>query len=108
MSGRAARRKGMNFEREVVALLQAHGIAAEKVPLSGAVKGGKFEGDIDCPVRGVDQKLECKRWKGGFKTINALLQRENTYGLVVRDDHCEALIVLRLTDFAKLAVTPHE
>jgi hypothetical protein len=101
MAGSSAKRKGSAFEREVVNLLQSHGIAAEKVPLSGAVKGGKYEADVDCPVRGVDRKLECKRWKGGFKTINKFI--EGNYGLVVRDDHCEALIVLRLKDFAELA-----
>ncbi len=101
MAGRAAKRKGAAFEREVVALLQEHGIAAEKIPLSGAVKGGSFEGDVDCPVRGVDRKLECKRWKGGFKTINKFL--EGNYALVTRDDHSEALITLRLKDFAELA-----
>lgn len=101
MGGSSAKRKGSAFEREVVALLQSHGIAAEKVPLSGAVKGGKFEADIDCPVRGVDRKLECKRWKGGFKTINKFMQ--GNYALVTRDDHCEALIVLRLKDFAEIA-----
>jgi Holliday junction resolvase len=94
----------MRFEREVVALLQEAGIAAEKVPLSGAVKGGKFEADIDCPVRGIDRKLECKHWKGGFKTIHRLLASH--YGLVVRDDRTEPLIVMRLKDFAELARTP--
>ena len=34
--GKASRRKGDRFEREIVALFQAHGIAAERVPLSGA------------------------------------------------------------------------
>jgi len=104
MSGAGPRRKGNAFEREVVALLQEAGIAAERVPLSGAVKGGRYESDIECPVRGVDRKLECKRWKGGFKSINKFLT--GNYGLVIRDDHCEALIVVRLKDFAELARTP--
>lgn len=99
MPGRSAKRKGSAFEREVVALLQEYGIAAEKIPLSGAV-GGSFAGDVTCPVRGADRLLECKRWKGGFKTINKFL--EGNYALVTRDDRCEALVTLRLKDFAEL------
>lgn len=96
-----SKRKGAGYEREVVAFLQEQGIAAEKIPLSGAVKGGSFEGDIDCPVRGIDKKLECKRRRGGFKTLYGWL--DTNYGLVIRDDNCPSLIVLRLSDFAELA-----
>jgi Holliday junction resolvase len=48
-----SKRKGDGFELEVVHFLQAAGIAAEKIPLSGAIKGGSFEGDIAVPIRGV-------------------------------------------------------
>jgi len=96
-----SKRKGDGFEREVVAALQQHGIAAEKIPLSGAVKGGSFEGDILCPVRGQDRKLEAKRRKRSFSTLYGYLG--TNYGLVIRDDHTEPLVVLRLKDFAELA-----
>jgi Holliday junction resolvase len=39
MSGRRSRSKGLRSERGIVALLKARGIAAERVPLSGAVGG---------------------------------------------------------------------
>ena len=93
--------KGSSFEREVVAILQEHGVAAEKIPLSGAIKGGSFEGDIDCPVRGIDRKLECKRRRRQFATIYGWLA--DNYALVVRDDRTEPLVVMRLADFAELA-----
>lgn len=96
-----SKRKGDGFEREVVATLQEHGIAAEKIPLSGAVKGGSFEGDINCPVQGEDWKLECKRRRSGFKTLYGFLGENQA--VVVRDDHCDALVVLRLDRFARLA-----
>jgi hypothetical protein len=96
-----SKRKGSGFEREVVALLQERGIAAEKVPLSGAIKGGSFDHDVTCPVRGSDRKIECKRRARAFGTIYALLG-PNDY-LAIRDDHTPPLIVMTLDAFAELA-----
>ena len=93
-----SKRKGAGFEREVVAFLQEQGIAALKIPLSGAVSG--FEGDITCPVRGLDKKLECKRRARAFGTLYGWM-RDN-YALVIRDDKTEPLVVMRLKDFAGL------
>ena len=42
--GRASREKGNRTERAIVRLLQEHGFAAERVPLSGAARG-RFGGD---------------------------------------------------------------
>ncbi len=96
-----SKRKGSGFELEVVKRLQDQGIAAEKVPLSGAVKGGSFEADINCPVRGIDRKLECKRRARAFGTLYGWMG--SNYALVVRDDKTEALVVMRLRDWAELA-----
>ena len=97
----ASKRKGSGFEREVVAYLQSRGIAAEKIPLSGAVKGGSFEGDINCPVRGKDWKGECKRRRQRFKEIDAWLGTNKF--LCVRDDRSRTLVVVALEDFAEMA-----
>ncbi len=97
----ASKRKGDGFEREVVAILQNHGIAAEKIPLSGAIKGGSFEGDIDCPVRGIDRKLECKRRARAFGTLYGFLG--TNFAVVVRDNRTPPLVLMRLDDFAELA-----
>jgi Holliday junction resolvase len=99
-----SKRKGSGFELEVVKVLQGHGLAAEKVPLSGAVKGGSFDSDITCPVRNADWKIECKRRARAFGTLYGWLA--NNKALVVRDDRTEPLVVLRLEDFAKLAILP--
>lgn len=96
-----SKRKGDGFELEVVHFLQAAGIAAEKIPLSGAIKGGSFEGDIAVPVRGIDRKLECKRRAKKFGTLYGWMGAN--YALVVRDNRTEPLVVLRLADFAELA-----
>ena len=98
--GRSPKTKGAGFEREVVASLQALGLAAEKVPLSGAVKG-KFDHDISCPVRGTDRRLECKRRARAFRTIDAMLG--GNFALIVRDDRSRALVVMTLEQFAELA-----
>ena len=96
-----SKRKGDEFEREVVAILQDHGVAAEMVPLSGAVKGGSFDRDIDCRCAESERKLECKRRARAFKTLYGFLA--NNYAVALRDDRTPSLIVMRLSDFAELA-----
>ncbi len=99
--GKASRQKGDRFERECVALFQAHGIAAERVPLSGAA-GGSFSGDVTVPILGIDQRLEAKIRRSGFKKIREWLA--GNFAVVYRADRSEPLITLRLADFAKLAI----
>jgi hypothetical protein len=99
--GRGPRRKGSAFEREVTALLQDLGLAAERVPLSGAVKTSRFDHDISCPVRGVDRRIECKRRGHAFASIDGWLA--NNFALVVRDDRSRPLVILSLETFAELA-----
>jgi Holliday junction resolvase len=99
--GRSPKRKGSGFEREVVELLEALGVAAERVPLSGAVKGGKFDHDISCPVRGTDRRIECKRRARAFATIDKMLG--GNFALIVRDDRSRPLVVMTIEKFAELA-----
>jgi Holliday junction resolvase len=101
MNGARNRRKGNRTERETVSILQEAGIAAERMPLSGAA-GGSFIGDVLVPVLGVDRRLEVKCRAGGFVQIYKWLASH--YGLVVRADRSEPLIILRLKDFAELAI----
>lgn len=102
MGGRASKAKGSRIERECVNLLQEAGLAAERVPLSGSV-GGKYAGDISVPVLGIDRTLEVKCRASGWKQTYAWLA--DNYGLVIRADRAEPLIVLRLKDFAELAIS---
>lgn len=95
-----SKEKGARFEREVRELLQLGGIEAEKVPLSGAVLGGSFEGDIICSVRGTKRKIECKRRANGCSTYYGYMQ--NAWAVCMRDDRSEPLIMLRLADFIEL------
>lgn len=96
-----SKNKGAGFEREIVRLLQDHGIAAEKVPLSGAVKGGKYDCDVSVPVLGIDRKVECKRRARQFKTIDTMLG--TNFALFVRDNHCRPMVVMTVETFAALA-----
>src|SRR6516225_10392799 len=90
--GAGPRRKGCAFEREIVAALQQLGIAAERVPLSGAVKTSRFDHDVSCPVRGVDRRIECKRRKRSFGTIDKMLG--GNFALIVRDDNSPPLVIM--------------
>jgi len=100
MGGRSAKVKGSGFEREIVDLLKDGGIDAHRVPLSGAVP--LYPGDVKFVCQGEETTAECKRRASGFKTLYGWLGQNRV--LFVRDDHCEALVVMRAKDFAKLAV----
>jgi hypothetical protein len=101
-----SKRKGNAGEREAVKILQEHGLAAERVPLSGAVKTDKFDHDISCPVQGVDRRIEVKRRRRAFKTIDTILG--GNYAALVRDDNSRWLIIQALPDWAKLALAKSE
>jgi hypothetical protein len=66
-----SKRKGDRCEREIVNLLRAAGIEAERVPLSGAV-GGSYRNDVVIAGR---LRAECKARKGGagFKVLEKWL-----------------------------------
>lgn len=93
MSGKAPKRKGDRLERATVSLLQAHGIAAKRVPLSGSVAG--YEGDVVATVAGREVVLECKS-RANFTTLYNWL--ENRDALVLKADRREPLLVVRLSD----------
>lgn len=95
-----SKRKGDDFERAVVAAFAEHGLLASKMPFSGAL-GGEWHGDIHVPVRGEKKTFECKRRARAFGTIYGWLGQH--YGLIIRDNRCPTLVVLRFDDFAKLA-----
>jgi Holliday junction resolvase len=95
--GRASRDKGNRTERAIVRLLQARGFAAERVPLSGSMRG-RFGGDVSVPVLGIDRRVEVKVRGDGFRELYKWLDGADL--LIVRADRRELLVVLPL----KLAV----
>jgi hypothetical protein len=101
--GRGSRDKGNRIERGLVAFLQNHGFAAERVPLSGAARG-RFGGDVSLPLLGVDRRIEVKGRANGFPRLYAWLDGADL--LVLKADRKEPLVVLPLqlaTEIAAVA-----
>ena len=53
------------------------------------------------PIDGIDRPIEAKVRRGGFKQIYAWLA--GRFAVLAKADRQEALITLRLTDFAQIA-----
>jgi Holliday junction resolvase len=98
--GRASRQKGSRTERALVRYLQDHGFAAERVPLSGSVRG-RFGGDISVPLLGVDRRVEVKVRGNGFGRLYDWLAGNDF--LIVRSDRREPLVVLPMRLAAEIA-----
>jgi Holliday junction resolvase len=98
--GRASRQKGDRTERAIVRLLQGHGFAAERVPLSGAA-WGRFGGDVSIPLLGVDRRVEVKVRANGFRQLYDWLGNHDF--LIVRADRLEPLVVVPLKFAAEIA-----
>jgi Holliday junction resolvase len=100
--GRASRDKGNRLERAVVRLLQNHGLAAERIPLSGSA-GGSFSGAVTTPLIGRDLTIECKSRANGFLKLYAWLEGQDA--LIIKADRRDALVVLALRLAAEIAIT---
>lgn len=101
MSGRKSRDKGLRGERAIVRLLQASGLAAEKV--SGMYKSGP---DLTVPVLGVARVVEVKVRADGFRELYRWLVDRDI--LIVRADRSEPLVVLPLKLAAEIAAKAGE
>ena len=102
MSGLRSRRKGVRTERSIAKALQASGIAAVRVPLSGAAAaGGRFAGDIVLPLMGRDLCVEVKARADGFRELYCWLNQRDV--LIVKADRQEPLVIVRLSLAAEIA-----
>lgn len=97
MGGRAARDKGANYEREIVNWHRERGVDAERIPLSGAVKGN-YKGDLKI---GPQQALlaECKRRARAYQDLYDALDQDGSDMLFVRKDRERTLVVLPLETY---------
>lgn len=100
--GKSAKRKGYSGEREVVQLLEKFGIEAERVPLSGALKG-RLSGDVDCTIKGENKKIEVKRRKDGFKELYKFIEQDDSDYIFLRADRKDWLIVMTFDEWLDLA-----
>jgi hypothetical protein len=108
--GRRSRQKGDRAERGLVKLLQLAGVAAERTPLSGAVRSTRFGGgyDVSIPLFGRELKSEVKHHANGFARLYKWLAPVDI--LIVRADHSEPLAVMPLKfllEVAKAAEAKH-
>ena len=99
--GRRSRDKGNRVERAIVKALQAAGLGAERVPLSGSA-GGSYTGDLTVPLMGADRVVEVKARAAGFASLYAWLEGRDV--LVVKADRREPLVVLPLRLAAEIAM----
>lgn len=92
-----AKQKGDRAEREIVHLHTELGIAAQRVPLSGAA-GGLFAGNVVI----ADMKAEVKARKSGngFKTLEGGLGANDI--LFLRRDRQKPLVLLPWPTYQKL------
>jgi len=66
-----SKRKGRGFELEIVELLKQSGLAALKVPLSGAPPD--HPGEIILSIKGADRVVQVKRRHRAYATLCKLL-----------------------------------
>jgi hypothetical protein len=98
--GAKPREKGSRVERAIVALLQEHAFAAQRLPLSGSARG-RFGGDVSVPLLGTDRRVEVKARRNGFSQLYSWLGEHDF--LVLKADRKEPLVVLRLSEAARIA-----
>lgn len=98
--GKKSRDKGNRVERLIVKAIIAHGLDAQRVPLSGAALG-RFSGDILTTVAGENWTGECKARARGFAQLYDWLGEHEF--LVVKADHKPPLVVLPLEQAARIA-----
>ncbi len=106
MNGAAPKVKGSKGEREVVALYRQKGIEARRQPMSGAIPGHDFSGDVAFGPK-LAYRAEVKRrrglkilyrWLGGN---NALWLREDGHDGTAPENW---LVVLRGDEYLALAI----
>jgi len=98
MSGRTSKRKGDRIERGVVTRYRALGLAAQRVPLSGA-GGGLFAGEVVVPGAG-RIGVNARAQGSGFVTLTKSLGTADA--LVLRQDYAKPLVVLPWATYSRL------
>jgi Holliday junction resolvase len=102
--GRMQRAKGARVEREFVNAHKEMGLAAERAPYSGAVKGRltDMQGeDIKIELeQGYTLTVEVKARKEGWKTIEQQIAR--TDALFLKANNKDPLVVLKWSAWEKL------
>ena len=97
MGGRHSRDKGNREERRLVHYFMDNGIAAQRIPMSGASAFEGFSGfDLTVPIFGKKYQVEVKHYGDGFKTLYGWLEHGKNDFLIVRSDRNTPLAVIPL------------
>lgn len=102
--GKASRDKGARNERNIVDLIQRHGVEAKRVPLSGMMSG--YKGDIQMG----SWNIECKVRANGFKQIYNWLddcEKNDVDFLIIKADRRDAKVVMDLRDLLDILCGKH-
>ena len=89
-----SKRKGNDFEREIVRLFESYGIECKRAWGSNGQSLGLHE-EVDCLAEG-DLRIQAKRRK---KIAKWLKPSEVVDAVVVREDRGESYIIIRLEEF---------
>ena len=102
MSGKAPKRKGNGFEREIVNAARDKGLDAERAYASNGKSLGLTD-DVDALVEG--KPIQAKR----KKALPAWLgMSDNVFAVVTREDRGTAYAIVRLDDLLDLLKTAKE
>ena len=102
--GKKSRDKGARNERNIVELIQRHGVEAKRVPLSGMMSG--YKGDIKMG----SWNIECKVRANGFKQIYNWLddcKKNDIDFLIIKADRRDAQVVMDLRDLLDILLDRH-
>jgi len=97
MGGKAARVKGASFEREIVNWHKERGVDAERIPLSGAMKGN-YASDIRLGPQ-LALIAECKRRARAWQDIYDAFDQDKADVVFIRKDRKPALVVLTMETY---------
>ena len=100
---RRSPRKGARVEREMVNMLRAAGIQAERVPLSGSC-GGSFSGDLVIDGR-YTAEVKARGGGGGFTLLERWLEDRDV--LIVKRDRRPPLVVLDFEAYTEMVQAAH-
>lgn len=102
MSGATSRRKGVQYERDLVQMFHK-AMPGATVRRGLQCRGGDEVPDVDCPVFWVEAK------RGRKPNVRTALQQAQTTAAkgriplaVIRDDKSEAFVALSLSDFLEV------
>ncbi len=99
MKAAGRKQKGTKLERDIVKLLQSHGLDARRQPLSGALQEFPHDVQVTMPS-GRRLIIEAKAWKDGWRTGDKAMGQADM--LVMKRNFGDPMVYLSLAVFVEL------